>query len=451
MVNVTSPLYHSRAIMSFNVFSKLRSSIFYGWRMVGLVSIIRIVGGGLHQFGFTVFFLPISQDLGISRAATSLAFSLSRAQGAIEAPLVGYLIDRYGPRPIMVTAVFLAGLGYILLSWADTYASFMIVYLGVISLAFVAGFVHSPMVVANSWFIRQRARAMTVVSAAVPIGGALISPLLAIGVSSIGWRWAAFLSGCVFLLVCLPLTFQLKRSPESVGLLPDGDATTLNEGADSSPSTLEINAKPDFTSRQAMKTWMFWVLVTAMTARVTCYSAAMVHFIPLMVWKGMSEGAAASLLGIFALVNLLAHFVLGWIADRVNKPKLLAACHLLPALSVVPLLFESAHYQLWLFAIGFTLLDASFPIVWATVGDFFGRRHFATIRGMMSFFYMWGSFAGPVLAGVIYDKTQTYSMVLWIFLTLLIIATSLVLSLIRAWKTRMIATGSPVSPSATTA
>ena len=419
--------------------------------MIGLVSAIRIVGGGLHQFGFTVFFLPISQDLGISRAATSLAFSLSRAQGAIEAPLVGYLIDRYGPRPIMVTAVFLAGIGYILLSWTDSYAGFMIVYLGVISLAFVAGFVHSPMVVANSWFIRQRARAMTVVSAAVPIGGALISPLLAIGVSSIGWRWAAFLSGCVFLLVCLPLSFQLKRSPESMGLLPDGDPTTLNEGVDLSPKTVDINAKPDFTSRQAMKTWMFWVLVTAMTARVTCYSAATVHFIPLMVWKGMSEGAAASLLGVFALVNLLAHFVLGWIADRVNKPKLLAACHLLPALSVVPLLFESAHYQLWLFAIGFTLLDASFPIVWATVGDFFGRRHFATIRGMMSFFYMWGSFAGPVLAGMIYDKTQAYWMVLWIFLILLIIATLLVLSLIRPWTIRMIATGSPVSSSTMTA
>ena len=435
--------------MSFNPFFNLLSDVYYGWRMVGLVSVIRIVGGGLHQFGFTVFFLPISQDLGISRAATSLAFSLSRAQGAIEAPLVGYLIDRYGPRPIMVTAVFLAGLGYILLSWADSYASFMIVYLGVISLAFVAGFVHSPMVVANSWFIRQRARAMTVVSAAVPIGGALISPLLAIGVSSIGWRWAAFLSGCVFLLVCLPLTFHLKRSPESMGLLPDGEATALNEDADSSIRSADRNAKGDFTSRQAMKTWMFWVLVTAMTARVTGYSAATVHVIPLMVW--MSESAAASLLGIFALVNLVAHFVLGWIADRVNKPKLLAACHLLPAVSVVPLLFDSAHYQLWLFAIGFTLLDASFPIVWATVGDFFGRRHFATIRGMMSFFYMWGSFAGPVLAGVIYDKTQTYWIVLWIFLTLLIVATLLVFSLIRAWTIRMIATGSPVASRATTA
>jgi MFS family permease len=185
-----------------------------------LVSAIRVVGGGIHQFGFTVFFLPISQELGLSRAATSLAFSLSRAQGAIEAPLVGYLIDRHGRRPILVTAVFLAGVGYMLLSWVNNYANFMIVYLGVICLAFVAGFVHSPLVVANSWFIHQRARAMTVVSAAVPVGGAVISPLLALGVASIGWRWAAFASGCIFLAVCLPLSFQLKRSPESMGLLP---------------------------------------------------------------------------------------------------------------------------------------------------------------------------------------------------------------------------------------
>jgi MFS family permease len=130
--------------MSIKVVSDFYSRIFYGWRMVGLVSLIRVVGGGLHQFGFTVFFLPISQDLEISRAATSLAFSLSRAQGAVTAPLVGYFIDRHGPRPILVTAVFLAGIGYILLSWVTTYTGFMIVYLGVICLAFIAGFVHSP-------------------------------------------------------------------------------------------------------------------------------------------------------------------------------------------------------------------------------------------------------------------------------------------------------------------
>ena len=417
------------------------SRIFYGWRMVGLVSAIRIIGGGLHQFGFTVFFLPISQDLGLSRAATSLAFSLSRAEGALEAPLVGYLIDRYGPRPILVTAVVLAGIGYILLSWVNSYTSFMIVYLGVICLAFVAGFIHSPMVVANNWFIRQRARAMTVVSAAVPIGGALISPLLALGVASMGWRWAAFVSGCIFLLVCLPLSFKLKRSPETMGLLPDGDVAPV-EGTISPSDTTNRSARADFTSRQAMKTWVFWLLVVSMTARVTCYSAATVHFIPLMVWKGLSEAVAASLLGVFASANLLAHFILGSIADRVNKPKLLAICHFLPALSVAALLSGSDYWQLWFFTIVFILLDASFPIVWATVGDFFGRRHFATVRGSMSFFYMWGSVAGPVLAGAIYDQTESYLTVLWIWLGLLTFATLLVLLLIQPWIKRMMSINS---------
>jgi MFS family permease len=109
----------------------------------------------------------------------------------------------------------------------------------------------------------------------------------------------------------------------------------------------------------------------------------------------------------------------------------------------------SGYWQLLFFTITFTFLDASFPIVWATVGDFFGRRNFATIRGMMSFFYMWGSFAGPIMAGAIYDRTQSYAIVLWILLTLLMIAMLLVLFLIRPWtKCMMVMTspGRPVEP-----
>ena len=415
--------------------------LFYGWRMIGLVSAIRVVGGGLHQYGFTVFFLPISQDLGLSRAATSLAFSLSRAQGAIEAPLVGYLIDRFGPRPIIVAAAFLAGIGYILLSWVDTYTGFMVVYLGVISLAFIAGFVHSPMVVANSWFIRRRARAMTVVSAAVPVGGALISPLLAIGVQSFGWRWAAFLSGCIFLAVCLPLSFQVQRSPESMGLLPDGESAPDHRGSGVPLESTILRAPLDlnFTAKQAMCTLVFWLLVISMTTRVAAYSTLSVHFVPIMVWQGLNESEAAFMLASFALINLAAHFLLGWMGDRVNKPALMALCHLAPALTVIPLLGKASLWQLWLFTSLYTLLDASFPIVWATVGDFFGRKHFATIRGMLSFFYMWGSFAGPVLAGTIYDRTQSYATVMWGLLAVLVIATLLNGLLISPWRKRMAA------------
>jgi Na+/melibiose symporter-like transporter len=70
------------------------SSLYYGWRMIGIVSAMRVLGGGLHQYGFTVFFLPVTQDLGLTRASTALAFSLARAEGSLVSPIVGYLIDR---------------------------------------------------------------------------------------------------------------------------------------------------------------------------------------------------------------------------------------------------------------------------------------------------------------------------------------------------------------------
>jgi MFS family permease len=90
-------------------------------------------------------FLPLSQDLGLSRAATSLAFSLARAEGALEGPFVGYLIDRFGPRPMILLATIMCGVGYILLAWVDSYTAFLIVYLGIISLSFTPGFVHAAM------------------------------------------------------------------------------------------------------------------------------------------------------------------------------------------------------------------------------------------------------------------------------------------------------------------
>jgi nitrate/nitrite transporter NarK len=78
-------------------------------------------------------------------------------------------------------------------------------------------------------------------------------------------------------------------------------------------------------------------------------------------------------------------------------------------------------------------------VVWATVGDFYGRRYFATIRGMMSFFYMWGSFAGPVFAGAVYDRTESYASVLWTLFAILSVATFLNILLIKPWQQRMVA------------
>lgn len=386
------------------------SRLFYGWRMIAAASGIRILGGGLHLYGFTVFFLPISQDLGISRAATSLAFSLARAEGAIEGPLAGYLIDRFGPRPVILVSVIMSGIGHMLLAGVNTYVSFMLVYLGIISLFFGAGFMHSPMVLANSWFIRRRALAMTLVSAAISLGGTLISPLLAAAVHTWGWRWGAILAGLGLLTVGTPLAFVVRRSPESMGLLPDGDVPGRSANSPSS----EIHrghqnpGSSDFTVRQAMRTSAYWMLILATMVRTAGFSTMMVHFIPIMVWKGLTENRAALLLGVFALCSLPSHLLLGWLADFVNKPRLMALSTLTAVGALLLFIYGQAEWSLWLFAILFTVVESVFPVSWATVGDFFGRKHFGTIRGTMSFFYMWGAVLAPVIAGAIYDRTQSY-------------------------------------------
>jgi len=124
----------------------------------------------------------------------------------------------------------------------------------------------------------------------------------------------------------------------------------------------------------------------------------MVHFIPIMVWKGITQERAALLLSAFALLNLGFHFLLGWIADRMNKPRLISLWMLLPVTALFILIGSESIVSLWIFALLFATLDAAFPVTWAISGDFFGRKHFATIRGNMTFFYMWGSALGPVIA-----------------------------------------------------
>src|SRR2546428_12734273 len=97
------------------------SRVFYGWRMIAVGSALRILGGGLYYYGFSVFFLPLSLDLGLSRAALSLVFLLARAPSAFAAPVASYIIDRFGPRPLIATAIMLIGVRYMLLSNVPSY------------------------------------------------------------------------------------------------------------------------------------------------------------------------------------------------------------------------------------------------------------------------------------------------------------------------------------------
>ena len=407
------------------------SNVFYGWRMIAVGSALRILGGGLYYYGFSIFFLPLSQDLGLSRAATSLVFSLARAQGAFEAPVAGYFMDRYGPRPLMIIAIIMTSIGHMVLSGVHSYIALLLVYMGVVSLSYHAGFMDAPMVVANTWFIRKRTMAMSLISGSVGVGGFLLTPFLSAAVHAYGWRNAAFGNGLAFLIVGLPLALLVRRSPESMGLRPDGDPPSVTHEQARYKSAPLAGEEINFTLAAALRTAPFWLLTIATAIRVVILSAVTVHYVPIMVWKGLTAQRAAVFLAAQAFLSLPSSVLFGWIADRVNKPKLMAVCMLLATLSAIVLIYAESEWGILLFLPLFGMIEYTFPVNWSTVGEFFGRKNFAKIRGAMTFIHTWGSVIGPVIAGAIYDRTHSYTVLLWLSAGLLLLAGALYVMVVK--------------------
>ncbi len=400
------------------------NTLYFGWRMVGVGAVLRVLGGGLYFYGFSVFFLPLSQDLGLSRAATSLVFSLARAQGAFEGPLAGYFMDRHGPRPLMIMAILCAGIGHMLLAGVTSYVMLLLVYMGVVSLAFHAGFMDAPMLIANTWFIRQRTMAMALISGSIGIGGFIFTPLLSMAVHTYGWRPAAFACGIAFIVIGLPLALLVRRSPESMGLQPDGDpAPTARFDADG--GAISNSEDADFTLRQALRTSAFWFITAATAIRVIVLSAVNVHYVALMVWTGMTPQRAAIFLAAQAFMALPSHILFGWLGDKMNKPRLMAGCMLSALAAMILLGVAKSEWAILLFTALFSTVESTFPVNWSTVGDYFGRKNFAKIRGSMSFVSTWGSVIGPVAAGYVYDRTQSYELLIWTSAALLLVASGL--------------------------
>jgi MFS family permease len=390
--------------------------VFYGWWIVAIGCVQDAVKGGLFNTGFTLYFLPVLTELHLSRAATSLPFSLSRLEAALGAPLVGYLIDRFDVRVMLVAGTLLAGLGLILLSLTHSYLLFLFVFIGPLSFGFQAGFNQATLAVVAQWFRRKRGLAMAIVQTGQAIGGVLIFPLVALAVLKLGWRTAAVLSGLA-VLTLLPLVLLIRRSPESMGLLPDGERSAARDPHASGPGfTPSLDDAREFTTREALRTPTFWLLAAFHGLRNVPYAGVTVHLVPLLVWKGLDEPAAALYVGLTALATVVSRPLTGWLGDRQSKQTIGAVGVLLGAAGLVVLAYgDGAWWALVLFAVLFSFGDGVNSVTWALVGDVFGRAHFATIRGWISMFQSFASMPAAVYTGWIYDRTQSYTQALIAF------------------------------------
>lgn len=395
--------------------------MFYGWWIVIMGSLIQLVGSGILYHSFTVFFLPLKRDFGVSSAAISFLYGAARLEGGFEGPFVGYLIDRFGSRRMILIGSSLAGLGLIWASTAKSFPAFLLIYILVIALGSNAGLYHPVSTAINTWFIRHRGIGFGIITAAGNTGGMIMAPLLSYIMLNSGWRSGAFFAGLLILIVAFPAGLLIYRSPESRGLYPDGRAPEEGEMEEFRPGSRFV-PQTDFSVKEALRTSVYWLLSLGITLRILVTVALAAHFIPILVWRGMSESSSAYLVSLMTFMGIFSTLVMGWLGDRVNKA-LLCSVGILPTiLGMVGLIASESKVALYAFPLGLSMAMGTIALNWSLIGDFFGRRSYATLRGIMGIGYGFGTFLSPIYAGWIHDRTESYTIVLLTFSAVLLIA-----------------------------
>lgn len=390
-----------------------RPRIYYGWWMVVITSWMAFFASGIFFRGFTVFVPAIRDSLGISQAQTNLIFSLARAEGGLEGPFAGWLIDKFGNRNLLIPSVLLAVIGYFALSqFVSGFWSFAIVYLGLVSLGNSIAFQHAMFAGINQWFRRRRSLAISILAAVSSLGGLFIVPSMNGVIERWGWEMGSLLAGVAYLVFLLPLCFVFRNKPEDMGLLPDGDTTppsTAGRGAAARRRVLR-----DYTVPEALRTQAYWLLMLGAGLRMIATLGILVSIIPILEDKGVSRQMAANLTGAMFGINFLARLVLGYFGDKWSKSLLLAGTLAAEAVALAFLYFGSWDAG----AVGIVLItafivlegfgDGAGIIVWAALGDYYGRDRFATLRGYITFSHSWALVASPVYVGWVFDHFGSY-------------------------------------------
>jgi len=405
-----------------------RKNVFYGWRVVAAGTFINAFGIGCFFYGWSTFFKPLENEFGWSRTAISGVSALSRLEGGIEGPIVGWLIDKIGARKMLLLAVAVTGAGFVALSRVHALWSLYVIF-GLLSFGFNMGFTFATTAAAAKWFIRKRGRALSFLTAGNGIGGAIFVPVLAWLIVLYGWRWAAIITGIAMWAIVLPTAaFGIRSTPEEMGLLPDGDSAGPGKEPDQTSDPIESVASAneaalkevDFTWREAMKTQAFWVYAGSMFLRSSILSSLVIHQIPHLTDIGIPEIQAASILGFMVLVSIPGRLAFGWLGDKFSMKVLLFLLCLMQAAGIYIFIHASTMALLYLFVVVYGLgYGGVIPLTWAFRGDLFGRRNFATIAGIMTPLTAAGGIAGPVIAGYVFDVSGSYSVVFYAFMIMI--------------------------------
>ena len=412
-----------------------KQGIFYGWYIVGVGFLANVASSFALASTLSIFLKPLTAELGVSRGVFSLLRSGEGIVAACLAPLAGTLVDRYGGRWLMAIGAAIVGIGYLFLSRVDSFAEFAVIRLTLVTVGDVLmGYMVVNVVVAQ-WFVHMRGRAFAFTSMGVGFAKVCMPVLVAWLLISLGWRqtWTVFAVLTMALLV-LPALLVIRRSPEEMGLRPDGatnavsdDELTSSKGK-SWGSFAADDSESSWTRAEAVRSSAFWLLVVTFGISSVGVTGLNLHVYPYVTDIGHSPVVAATVMSVIASMQLASPLAWGFLAERID-PRYAAMLRFIVqgvglGLAITTGNLFCLYAGFFLYGIGLGGNRVLPDILWA---NYFGRRSLGKVRGMGLLISQVLAAFGPPFFGFLFDATGGYGLSFALFGCALI--TSALLSL----------------------
>ncbi len=380
-------------------------NMFYGWWIVSVGVVLALINGSFYVYGFGVFYLPLLNELGTTRAALGGVIGLARLEGGLIAPIAGWLIDKFGPRKLLYIGLSTVGICFLLLSVITKLWMLYVVFMLIATGSSFGGGRPISVAVAN-WFLRKRARALGILLAGIGLGGSGVF-FVAWITESFGWRTSAIVAALCYFFIAIPLVSLVYHKPEDLGLHPDGIPVEQSLSTNSADEPLEL----ELTPKQALQSISFWLLAIAFAAWSVTVTVVAIYHIPFLIEDlGTSPVQAASIASLTLLLSVPGRIIFGWIGDILNIRILLSATLFVQAISILimSLVTSPSWVPLYMALLG-PSYGGSASLRQAIVAHFYGRKNFGTISGLLQFVDLPGAVLGPILVGWLVDSFDGYS------------------------------------------
>jgi len=370
----------------------------------GAFATFTISAGLMHSYA--VFLVAFLEDFRWSRSDVSLAYSASQLVAGVSAPLVGALVDRLGPRRLVLLGGTLLALGLLGSAYARVLWHIIVLYgvvmtIGANCLGLV---VFVPLL--SQWFVRRRGMAISIVQSANGFGRAASAPLAQLLISAIGWRRAYLAQAALMVALVLPLAGFFR------GTDPSAAATRTAPESPREPPEVAAPSDRDWTVGDAMRTRHFWLLSIVYLCTGLGSFLVSLHQLAFAVDVGFDKLYAATVLGLGSFLAIAGTILTGTMSDYIGRELSAILAYAISIVGVIFALFISSPHQgwlLWLHACFFGLTwGARGPAITAKTADLFPGRHLGAILGVITIGTGIGSAVGAWTAGWIHDVTGSY-------------------------------------------